>query len=214
VRLVSDPYGDSRGASTTGRYAAARRNSRGAAETASDVDLIREMLISMKGLAATLTVAADVQTKELTRKQEATKVTVEATTKYFELLERELVDLRPDNNSHHAVNLEKAADQIDNLPLLHVDEELLAFGAEVAQGLRAMAERRRTISRGQNSDVIVSDVAQVENSAIRTQGMQKIQIGVANMRRKMTKKYNLEFVALATNMRNTSASNKRRTTKR
>lgn len=212
VRLLSDPYGDSRVASTTGRYAGARRNSR--AETASDADLIREMLVSMKGLAATLTVAADVQTKELTRKQEATKVTVEATTKYFELLERELVDLRPDNNSHHAVNLERAADQIDNLPLLHVDEELLAFGADVAQGLRAMAERRRTISRGQNSDVIVSDVAQVENSAIRTQGMQKIQIGVANMRRKMTKKYNLEFVALATNMRNASASAKRRTTKR
>ncbi|HET6323699.1 MAG TPA: efflux RND transporter periplasmic adaptor subunit [Planctomycetaceae bacterium] len=213
VRLVGDPYGDSKLASTSGRLGASRYESRRSVETVSDAELVRGMLASMKGLAITLTVAADVQTKELTRKQEAAKVTVEATTKYFESLERELVELRPDNNLHHAVNLEKAADQIDNLPLLHVDEELLAFGAEVAQSLRAMAERRRSISRGQNSDVSVSDVAQVENSAIRTQGMQRIQIGVANMRRKMTKKYNLEFVALATNMRNTSASNKRRAAK-
>ena len=202
--LVSDAYGEL--AATSGRFGS-RRESRGSAETVSEADLIREMLVGLKGLAITLTVAADVQTKELTRKQEAAKVTVEATTEYFRLLERELVELRPDSNSHHAVNLDKAADQIDGLPILHVDEELLAFGAEAADSMRAMAERRRSVSRTRaNSDVTLSDEAQIENSAIRTQGMQRIAIGLATMRRKMTKKYNLEFVATATNMRTASAS--------
>jgi RND family efflux transporter MFP subunit len=210
VRLVPDPYGEV--ASTSKRLS--RRDSRGPAETASDADLIRDMVTSLKGLAITLTVAADVQTKELTRKQEAAKVTVEATTQYFGLLERELVDLRPENTAHHAVSLDKAADQIDNFPILHVDEELLAFGAEVAQGLRAMAERRRSISRSRNSDVTLSDEAQVENSAIRTEGMQRIQTGLANMRRKLTKKYNLEFVATAAVIHTASASTRRRTTRR
>jgi multidrug efflux pump subunit AcrA (membrane-fusion protein) len=210
VRLVSDPYGEV--ASTSGRLA--RRDSRGPAETASDADLIREMVASLKGLAITLTVAADVQTKELTRKQEAAKVAVEATTQYFGLLERELVDLRPENTGHHAVSLDKAADQMDNFPILHVDEELLAFGAEVAQSLRAMAERRRSISRSRNADVTLSDEAQVENSAIRTEGMQRIQIGLASMRRKLTKKYNLEFVATAAPIHTASASTRRRTTRR
>jgi RND family efflux transporter MFP subunit len=211
VRLVSESYAATN-LSTLERFGSTRRGLREFSDNTSDGDLIRQMLVSMKGLAVTLTVAADAQTKELTRKQEAAKVTVEATTQYFGQLERELVDLRPDNNSHHAVNLEKAADQVDGLPVLHVDEELLAFGADVAQSLRAMAERRRSISRTRtNSDVTLSDEAQIENSAIRTQGMQRITIGLANMRRKLTKKYNLEF--LATNMHTASASTKRRTTR-
>ncbi len=173
------------------------------------------MLSSMKGLASTLSVAADAQAKELTRKREATAVTVAATTQYFEQLERDLFDLRPDSMSHHAVNLEKTADQIDNLPILHVDEELLAFGAEVAQGLRMMAERRRSISRVRGyTDVTQSDEVQVENSAIRTQGMQKITIGLANMRRKLTKKYNLEFLATVGNMHTAAVAQKRRPARR
>jgi hypothetical protein len=75
-----------------------------------------------------------------------------------------------------------------------------------------MAERRRAISRSRaNADVTVSDEAQVENSAIRTQGMQRITIGLANVRRKMTKKYNLEFLANAEKPR---PSNKPRRTAR
>ena len=143
------------------------------------------MTSSLKGLAVTLAAAADAQTKELTRKQEAAKVTVEATTQYFGLLERQVNDLRPENATHHAVSLEKAADEIDSLPILHVDDELLAFGADVAQNLRSMAERRRSVSRSRsNADVTVSDETQVKNSAIRTQGIQKITIGLASMRRK------------------------------
>ncbi len=136
VRLVSGSSDEPSLASMSGRYRAISRQSRGIADGSSDADLLREMLVSMKGLATTLAVAADAQTKELTRKQEAAKVTVEATTKYFGLLERQVSDLRPENASHHAVSLEKAADEIDNLPILHVDEELLAFGADVAQSLR------------------------------------------------------------------------------
>jgi membrane fusion protein, multidrug efflux system len=207
VRLVSGSSGEPSLASLSGRYRPLARQSRGTADGSSDADLLREMLVSMKSLAITLAVAADSQTKELTRKQEAAKVTVEATTQYFGLLERQVSDLRPDNASHHAVSLEKAADEIDNLPILHVDEELLAFGADVTQGLRAMAERRRSISRSRSyTDVTVTEEAQVENSAVRTQGMQKIAVGLANMRRKMTKKYNLEFLANAANIHTASVS--------
>jgi hypothetical protein len=214
VRLVSGSSDEPSLASMSGRYRAISRQSRGIADGSSDADLLREMLVSMKGLATTLTVAADAQTKELTRKQEAAKVTVEATTKYFGLLERQVSDLRPENASHHAVSLEKAADEIDNLPILHVDEELLAFGADVAQSLRAMAERRRSISRSRSyTDVTLTEEAQVENSAVRTQGMQRIAVGLANMRRKMTKKYNLEFLANAANIHTASVS-KRHTVRR
>jgi RND family efflux transporter MFP subunit len=214
VRLVSGSSDEPSLASMSGRYRAISRQSRGIADGSSDADLLREMLVSMKGLATTLAVAADAQTKELTRKQEAAKVTVEATTKYFGLLERQVSDLRPENASHHAVSLEKAADEIDNLPILHVDEELLAFGADVAQSLRAMAERRRSISRSRSyTDVTLTEEAQVENSAVRTQGMQRIAVGLANMRRKMTKKYNLEFLANAANIHTASVS-KRHTVRR
>jgi RND family efflux transporter MFP subunit len=210
ARLVSGSSGEPGFASTARRYRPLARQSRGIADGLSDADLLRQMLVGMKGLAITLAVAADAQTKELTRKQEAAKVTVEATTQYFGLLERQVADLRPENASHHAVSLEKAADEIDKLPLLHVDEELLAFGAEVGQSLRGMAELRRSISRTRsNTDVTVTEEAQVENSAVRTQGMQRIAIGLASMRRKMTKKYNLEFLANAGTVHTASVSKRR-----
>ncbi len=213
ARLVSESSGEL-AFSRSGGYGSLRRQSTSAVKGPSDADLFREMLSSIKVLAVTLNAAADAQAKELTRKQEAAKVTVEATTQYFGLLERQVNDLRPENVAHHAVSLEKSADEIDSLPILHVDEELLAFGADVAQTLRSMSERRRAISRSRaNADVTVSDEAQVENSAIRTQGIQKITIGLASMRRKMTKKYNLEFLANAGNLR-TAASTRRRTTRR
>jgi RND family efflux transporter MFP subunit len=201
VRLVSESTAEV-AVGNSGHYGSMRRNATSLDEGPSDGELLRDVLTGLKGLAVTLSAAADAQTKELTRKQEATKVTVEATGQYLSVVEHQVTDLRPDNASHHAVSLEKAADEIDNLPILHVDEELVAFGAEVAQSLRGMAERRRSISRSRaNADVTVSDETQVENSAIRTQGMQRITVGLANMRRKMTKKYNLEFLANAEKLR-------------
>ncbi|HXY33185.1 MAG TPA: efflux RND transporter periplasmic adaptor subunit [Planctomycetaceae bacterium] len=212
VRLVSEAYGDP-GFTATSRYGSIRREPRNEAGPSEGV-LLRGVLVSLKGLAVTLATAADAQTKELARKQAASQVTVEATTQYFGLLERQVTDLRPDSTSHHAVSLEKAADEIDNLPILHVDEELVAFGADVAQNLRAMAERRRSISRTRSyTDVTMSEEAQVENSAIRTQGMQKITVALASMRRKMTKKYNLEFLANAGSI-HTASVTKRRITRR
>jgi RND family efflux transporter MFP subunit len=210
ARLVSGSLAESGFASMPGRFGSIRRESRSLSDGPDNAELLRGLLTNMKALAGTLAVAADTQTKALVQKQEATKITVEATMQYFRQLEREVTDLRPDNAAHHAVNLEKAADEIDNLPILHVDEELLTFTADVSRNLRAMAERRRAIARTRsNTDVTVSEEAQAENSAIRTQGMQRITIGLADMRRKLTKKYNLEFLANA----NTGPS-KRHTTRR
>jgi RND family efflux transporter MFP subunit len=198
ARLVSGSLAEPEFTSMPRRFGALKRGSRSVSDSPADAELVRGLLTSIKALMVTLSVAADAQTKALVQKQEATKITVEATMQYFRQLEREVSELRPDSASHRAVNLEKAADEIDSLPILHVDEELLTFAADMTRNLRAMAERRRAIARTRsNTDVTVSEEAQAENSAIRTQGMQRITIGLAEMRRKMTKKYNLEFLANA-----------------
>jgi RND family efflux transporter MFP subunit len=212
VRLGSDSYTEPSMAASVRRFESSRPASR-PADASRERTGLGDIFASMKGLATTLSIAADAQTKELARKREAIQVTVDATVRYFDLLERELTDLRLDTTSHHPVNLAKTADQIDNLPILHVDEELVAFGSEAAQNLRMMGERRRSLSHSQgNNDVAVLDEVQIENSAVRTQGLQKIAVGLANVRRKMTRKYNLEF--LASNVRTASTSQKRHTTKR
>jgi RND family efflux transporter MFP subunit len=208
ARLAADSYGSSL-ASSRG-FESSRQSIR--TTTVADRNGLNDLFTSLKGLATTLSVAADAQTKDLARKREAAQISVEATNRYFASLERELADVRPDSVSHRAVNLEKTADQIDILPILHVDEELVAFGAEVAQNLRMMAERRRNLGRNQAyQDVSAQDEVQIENSAVRTQGWQRIAIGLANIRHKMTRKYNFEFVA--TNFR-TASGQRGRSTKR
>jgi hypothetical protein len=71
-----------------------------------------------------------------------------------------------------------------------------------------MAEQRREIARETASiDWTFWDRTQRVSSAIKSQGMQRINNGLIDIRRKLTKKYNLEFLTTA---ERTSSSHGRR----
>jgi hypothetical protein len=106
------------------------------------------------------------------------------------------------------------------LPILNVDEDLLGWGSTLSKGLRNMAEGLRGVGRqlgiaqvnsyGNYYDVgsyggsgyYTSGIAQqaqnreaasAQTGTVRSTGMQQIQNGMADMRRKMTEKYHVEF---------------------
>jgi|HubBroStandDraft_4_1064222.scaffolds.fasta_scaffold53019_2 hypothetical protein len=157
--------------------------------------------------------------KESESKVDPMKATVDASLRYFKTLEKLIEDLRGGiNTDAKSAWYEKTARKIDNMPILHVDDELLAFGAGIAKDLRQTAEQGRTIGR-QNSTNQVAAVASYGNyydgnggyystagdlpilqtqainasSQNRTRGMQAINNGMGDIRRKMTKKYQVEF---------------------
>jgi hypothetical protein len=157
--------------------------------------------------------------KESESKVDPMKATVDASLRYFKTLEKLIEDLRAGiNTDAKSAWYEKTARKIDNLPILHVDDELLAFGANIAKDLRQTAEQGRTIGR-QNSTTQIAAIASYGNyydgnggyysnagnlpilqtqamnasSQNRTRGMQAINNGMGDIRRKMTKKYQVEF---------------------
>jgi hypothetical protein len=157
--------------------------------------------------------------KESESKEDPMKATLDASLRYFKTLEKLIEDLRGGlNTDAKSAWYEKTARKIDNMPILHVDDELLAFGAQIAKDLRQTAEQGRTIGR-QNSENQISAVASYGNyydgnggyystagnlpilqtqainasSQNRTRGMQAINNGLGDIRRRMTKKYQVEF---------------------
>jgi hypothetical protein len=148
----------------------------------------------LKGLTLTMSTMAS----ELERRENAAKATGEASREHFNALEKLIVRLREETTNSRRSSFEKTADEIDNLPALHVDEELLAFSTDVAKALREMAERRREIARETAGvDWTYWDRTQRVSSAIKSQGMQRINNGLIDIRRKLTKRYNLEFLTTA-----------------
>jgi multidrug efflux pump subunit AcrA (membrane-fusion protein) len=153
-----------------------------------------ELLANLKGLTQTMSTMAS----DLERREHVAKETAEASREHFLALEKLIDRLREESGSSRRSSFEKTADAIDNLPALHVDEELLAFSTEISKGLREMAERRRAIARETTSvDWTYWDRTQRASSAVKSLGMQRINSGMADMRRKLTRKYNLEFLATA-----------------
>jgi RND family efflux transporter MFP subunit len=146
---------------------------------------------------AALTKTLGAEAQEIQRKETAARATAEATRQYFGMLERLVGDLRLGKRSRSS--LERAADKIDGAPTLHVDDELLAFGVEVSKTLREIAERRRAIARVNDvPDLSYGQRAQIASNALRTLGLLEIHNGLVDMRRKLTKKYDLEFLATVT----------------
>jgi hypothetical protein len=119
---------------------------------------------------------------------------------------------------------EKTARKIDQMPILHVDDELLAFGAATARQIRDTAMQGRTIGQANTANQVAlvgsygnyysngygngyggyysvngADLANAQISANnassqnRTRGLQVINNGIGDIRRKMTKKYQVEF---------------------
>jgi membrane fusion protein, multidrug efflux system len=168
---------------------------------------VPDVVSSLTALSATLGATA----KELERKENAAKVTAEASKQYFASLERLIFELRDELKTSRSINLDKAAEKIDDMPILHVDDELLAFGGEVAKTLREMAEQKRIIARSGNSgDFSGWDQVQGAANAVRTQGIQRITNGLTDIRRRMTRKYDLEFLATASPPRSTTMRDARR----
>ncbi|HET6327084.1 MAG TPA: hypothetical protein VFG04_20555 [Planctomycetaceae bacterium] len=160
--------------------------------------------------------------KESESKVDPQKATLDASLRYFKMMEKLLDDLRAGLNTDAKILwYEKTARKIDQMPILHVDDELLAFGANTAQAIRQTAEQGRNIGRA-NSANQVAAIASYGNyynngyggsgysgsaqaypsiqidannasSQNRTRGLQAMNNGLADIRRRMTKKYQVEF---------------------
>lgn len=153
-----------------------------------------ELLNNLKGLTQTMSTMAS----ELEHREQAAKETAEASRVHFFALEKLIGRLREDSTTIHKLNFEKTAEAIDNLPALHVDEELLAFSTDVSRALREMSERKRAIARETSSvDWTNWDRTQAAVGAVKSQGLQRINSAMTEMRRKLTRKYNLEFLITA-----------------
>jgi RND family efflux transporter MFP subunit len=194
VRLMFDQNNEPRLASAAPWYGKTFPGGHGADGKAVGPQSDAELLSNLKGLTQTMSTMAS----ELEKREQAAKVMGEASREHFLALEKLIVRLRDDSTSGHKLSWERTANAIDNLPALHVDEELMTFSTDVSKALREMAERRRAVARETTSiDWTYWDRTERVTSAIRSQGLQRINVALSEMRRKLTRKYNLEFLATA-----------------
>jgi hypothetical protein len=157
--------------------------------------------------------------KESESKIDPMKATLDASLRYFKTLEKLLDDLRTGlTTDAKTMWYEKTARKIDNMPILHVDDELLAFGANTSKALRETAEQGRNVGRANSANQIAAIASygnyydgggygyssaqayptmqiQANNASSqnRTRGLQAMNNGLADIRRAMTKKYQVEF---------------------
>ena len=107
--------------------------------------------------------------------------------------------------------MERYARKIDRLPILNVDDDLLAFGADVAERFRKIALARKASGvrmgirksrtyghyyygrRPTSNRIQIKTEERAKASAVRIKEWKAIEDGLANIRRKMTKRYNVEF---------------------
>ncbi len=74
-------------------------------------------------------------------------VVLESSRKYYTGISTMLDDLRGDvkkNRDNHSIYMERYARRIDRLPILNVDDELLAWGGSVAETLRGASLTSRS----------------------------------------------------------------------
>lgn len=193
VRLMFDQNNEPRLASFAA-WLGKSGHSRGADGKLAGPQSDSELLTNLKGLTQTMSTMAS----ELEHREQVAKVTGEASREHFLSLEKLVTRLRDDSTSTHKSSFEKTAEAIDNLPALHVDEELLAFSTDVAKALREMAEHRRAIGRNTSGyDWTYWDATQRAAGAVKSQGLQRINLAMSEMRRKLTRKYDLEFLMTA-----------------
>jgi hypothetical protein len=155
--------------------------------------------------------------KESESKIDPMKATLDASLRYFKTLEKLLDDLRTGlTTDAKTMWYEKTARKIDNMPILHVDDELLAFGANTSKALRETAEQGRNVGRANSANQVAAIASygnyydgggyssaqayptmqiQANNASSqnRTRGLQAMNKGLADIRRAMTKKYQVEF---------------------
>jgi hypothetical protein len=155
--------------------------------------------------------------KEPEQQPDPAKAKLEASKRYFKSLETLIETLRQESRSSN-LWYEKTARKIDGLPILNVDEDLLAWGSTLSKGLRQMAENLRGVGRqlgvaqasvygnyygggsygygytsGTAQESLNREVGSAQAGTVRSTGMQGILNGMADMRRKLTQKYHVEF---------------------
>jgi hypothetical protein len=152
--------------------------------------------------------------EESKQTQDPAQAQLEASKRYFKSLEKLVTSLRQEMRTSN-LWFEKTARKIDGLPILNVDDDLLGFGGWLSKNLRQMAEGLRGIGRQvnvaqsygpyvdvgsyggygyyRNSTGVNLAQGSSQTGSIRTGGMQQIDNGLADMRRKLTKKYQVEF---------------------
>lgn len=143
---------------------------------------------------------------------------------YYKSVQSLVDDLRTDlerSNEAHAVWMERYARKIDRLPILNVDEELLAWGAAVGETLRTMALAQRSsgiragarksaiygnywyqydsngyYTGGRSTESMRNQVRAEERAkanTVRFERWQDLENATAAIRKTMTKKYQVEF---------------------
>lgn len=136
---------------------------------------------------------------------------------YFGAVESMLTDLKKRgaiNSAGDAGWIERYAGKIDQLPVLHVDEELLTYGEKVTETLRIMAGSRRITNMEGASEARASNDsynngygyrafsytspratadATAKGTTIKIQGWTLIDNATLEIRKGMTQKYNVEF---------------------
>jgi hypothetical protein len=137
---------------------------------------------------------------------------------YFKSTQTLVEDLRKGLKDTKATSawMERYARRIDQLPVLHVDDELLDYGDKLAETLRIMSTSKRQAGiragvragegrgyyddgYGANAYDRAADRSQAKKEEmavaydVRVQGWQLIDDATANIRRAMTKKYSVEF---------------------
>jgi hypothetical protein len=142
---------------------------------------------------------------------------------YFKAVYTLIEDLRKtldDTRDNHAVWMERYGRKVDALPILNVDEELLAWGASVGETFRemALAERSSNIRSGVRKSQVygayqysydgygygnVTSTGNVRNTIKREEGARaknvrfsswkEMEDATALIRQDMTKRYQVEF---------------------
>jgi hypothetical protein len=146
-----------------------------------------------------------------------------ASQEYFKSVTVLIDDLQKtlkDTRDNHAVWMERFGRNIDRLPILNVDEELLAWGAQVAETFREMsvAERSANVRAGvrksqvygaysyqydnngyysaRSTESVRNQIRREESGAarqMRFNSWKEVEDATAAIRAKMTRKYQLEF---------------------
>ena len=160
-----------------------------------------------KGLGKTTEGATGEPTESEVREQSLT---------YFSASQVLVSDLRKGLKDTKATSawMERYARRIDELPVLHVDEELLEYGDKLAETLRIMSLSQRQagirggVRRAEGAGYYYYDSDAYERAAqtsmvkkeeeavaqdTRVEGWRLIDDATADIRRKMTKKYQAEF---------------------
>ncbi|QDU09493.1 hypothetical protein [Gimesia aquarii] len=148
----------------------------------------------------------------------------QASLTYFKSVAVLIDDLRKylqTNRDNHIVYNERYARKIDRLPILNVDEDLLAYGSKVAETLRGVALAKRAAGsrtgvrnssvygnysynydsnnnyygRRSNASVKIQNRAEEQSKAtgVRFTSWKEIEDSTASIRREMTKRYQIEF---------------------